>query len=295
MNLTLNGNVNFSPSADPQTPGSVSFAGNAKDDNGTEYLLGLTGSTYQLSSKDPDKKPSSALKFTLSGSMTRGKQVSGTTVIPDIGFSPTINLVGSVVDANDSLDVRQRLCGLSALFDKGKGQLKNLCGVSGLLTSSAELPTTSKISLLIGAPVPSKLKGTHFAAAFTAAAGGGGASGAAASKSTGSSSASSGTQFGSLVNFMLSYGVEGGPNWTLSNFKGPGGGTGTSGQLLSVSRSHTDSATITFVAACQDDINVERFDTYWQTIPKCNGTQQVQAANAGAQYNFLLQTGRGGH
>jgi hypothetical protein len=93
---------------------------------------------------------------------------------------------------------------------------------------------------------------------------------------------------------MLSYGVEGGPNWTLSNFKGPGGGTGTASQLLSVSRSHTDSVTITFVAACQDEINVEQFETYWQTIPKCNGTQQIQAANAGAQYNFLLQTGRGG-
>jgi hypothetical protein len=246
LNLSLNGNVNFSPSADPQTPGTVSFAGSAKDDNGVEYLLSPTGST--IGTKSP-------LKFTLSGTMTReGSKKTD----PDIGFSPTINLVGSVVDANDSANLAE-LCNI--FFPPKNGTLKSLCGVTGLLTSSAELSTT-KLSFLIGAPIkkagPNSLKHLFVAAA---SGGGGAASGSAASKGS-ISSTSSGTQFGSLVNFMLAYGIEGGPNWTLSTFKGPAGGTGTAGQLLNAGRTHSESAIITFVAACQDNINVEQFASY---------------------------------
>jgi len=288
FNLSLDGRANFSPSTDPQTPGTVTFTGRAKSDNGgVGYLLSLTGSTIETAAKSDN---GSSLSFTLSGSMTRD---GNTKTTPDIGFNPTINLVGSVVDAKDSPAVKWRLCGRFVFPKDGKGgePLKYLCGVTGLLTASADAEGSNK-KFLIEAPInvsqPEPPRLSHLQPLFVSgAAGGAGASGAAASKGIGSS-ASSGTQFGSLVNFMLSYGLEGGPNWSISTFKGPAGGTGTGGQLLTASRTHTDSVTITFVAACQDDINVEQFSSYWETIPKCNGTQQILAANAGAQYNFLL-------
>jgi len=122
----------------------------------------------------------------------------------------------------------------------------------------------------------------------------------------GAANASAGTtQFGSFVNFIVSYGLNGGPNWTLATFKGPsggggggGGGGGSSGsggggggQLLNISRQDTDSLTITFVAACQDKgaKAATPFTTYWDSIPRCDqlGTLQQSAAAIGTQSNFL--------
>lgn len=113
------------------------------------------------------------------------------------------------------------------------------------------------------------------------------------------------------MNFLLSYGINGGPNWTLRRFKGPsgggggssgsaggsssgGGGGGGGGQLANINRSDTDSLTITFVAACQDS-QVLTPTSYWDTLPVCDsyGLLKGAAANAGAYYNTLSLSGKG--
>jgi hypothetical protein len=129
---------------------------------------------------------------------------------------------------------------------------------------------------------------TSFSVNAATSAGGSPSGGAAnlTAKSAASSSAST-TQFGSLVTFAITYGVNGGPNWTLSTFKGPAGGVGPGGQLISATRTHTATMQITFVAACKDGNNPQELDTFWKSVPKCNGTQQAQAAAAGQAINLL--------
>jgi hypothetical protein len=185
--------------------------------------------------------------------------------------------------------------------------VRGLKQVSGLLTPSAETrqPTSghAKITYEMHAPGKYQLNGTRIrdngntmtlSVSPSPSGAGGGAGGASASatvKSSASTSASS-TQFGSLVNMMISYGVNGGPNWTLSAFKGPGGGSGPNGQLLSATRTHTATLQITFVAACNDQNNVQTITNFWESIPKCNGTQQAQAAASGQALNYLAASGR---
>jgi hypothetical protein len=285
FDLTLSGNVNFAPASDPQSPGTISFSGKAKGDKDV-YVMSLTGSTVEVGGKH------SELKFTLSGTMTRDSDPGGSDVASSIGYNPTISLVGTVDDS-------QKL-------------VRGLKQVRGLLTPSSEVPaptpttppTATKVVYNIGGPNNGvvfnqdvKFRTNQVANSFTVnAAPSGAPAGASASgtaKSTASSSASS-TQFGSFITFMITYGVNGGPNWTLSNFKGPGGGSGTSGQLLSATRAHTASLQLTFVAACNDGNNPQTINTFWESIPKCNGTQQAQAAASGQALNYLAASGRRG-
>jgi hypothetical protein len=287
IDLTLSGNVNFAPASDPQSPGSLSFSGRAK--NGKDsYLMTLTGSTIEV---DAPKHPK--LKFSLSGTMTRESVSESSVIAPSIGYSPSISLVGTVDDS------RQLVRGLKQ--------------VTGLLTPSSELlpqPTGTKIVYNIGGPDDStsggavvfngsKFKTNQITTGFlingatTSGANSTGASASATAKSTASTSAGS-TQFGSLVSFMITYGLNGGPNWTLSNFKGPGGGTGPNGNLFSVTRAHIATLQLTFVAACNDGNNPQIIHTFWESIPKCNGTQQAQAAATGQSLNYLAASGRGG-
>jgi hypothetical protein len=83
--------------------------------------------------------------------------------------------------------------------------------------------------------------------------------------------------FSSKIDFNLLWGVNGGPNWTLLTFKGPGGGSagggggmgaggggggggmgaggggGGGGQLINYSRSKQDTLIATFVATCRSE------------------------------------------
>lgn len=52
--------------------------------------------------------------------------------------------------------------------------------------------------------------------------------------------------FGSTIDFTVTYGVGGGPNWTLAHFAGP---TGSSGSLLSYSHTGKNTLVLTFSSA----------------------------------------------
>jgi hypothetical protein len=88
------------------------------------------------------------------------------------------------------------------------------------------------------------------------------------------------TSFAANVSFIVSEGVNGGPNWTVLEFKGPSGGGGSSGggggggsggggsggssgsggggsQLLNFTRSATDSLSVTFEASCQQNTDAD--------------------------------------
>ena len=48
---------------------------------------------------------------------------------------------------------------------------------------------------------------------------------------------------------------------------------------------------MTFVAACNDDNDFQMNEKFWQSIPKCNGTQKAQAAASGQALNYLAASG----
>ncbi len=62
------------------------------------------------------------------------------------------------------------------------------------------------------------------------------------------------TGFSAKYDFTLQWGVNGGPNWTLLKFKGPGGGSGANGQLLSYTRQKQDTLISTLAATCKSDV-----------------------------------------
>ena len=81
------------------------------------------------------------------------------------------------------------------------------------------------------------------------------------------------TGFSAKLDFNLLWGINGGPNWTLVNFKGPGGGSsggsgsgggsgggssgGGGGQLVNYSRTKQDTLISTFSATCKSDEDVD--------------------------------------
>lgn len=113
--------------------------------------------------------------------------------------------------------------------------------------------------------------------------------------SAGASPAGS-TSFGSTVDFTLVYGLNGGPNWTLTHFKGPA----PSSPLLTASRTETNTMNITFVPACRttdpaaaDDLALiaPKLTDFWSTLSPCDADNvNVGSATAAAnQLNLLLR------
>jgi hypothetical protein len=75
-------------------------------------------------------------------------------------------------------------------------------------------------------------------------------------------------KFGSVIDFSITQNVSGGPNWTLTRFKGPGEG------LLNFERTVKDTLTISFVPACirvryAPDVDPEKGPPYrfWPPLP----------------------------
>jgi hypothetical protein len=93
------------------------------------------------------------------------------------------------------------------------------------------------------------------------------------SSSAAVSQAAGAASFSEKIDFSLLWGVNGGPNWTLLKFKGPGGGSGTGAQLLNYSRQKQDTLISTFSATCKTDQDVildnlaEYSESTPQTIP----------------------------
>lgn len=90
-------------------------------------------------------------------------------------------------------------------------------------------------------------------------------------------------KFGSTVDFNIVLGLSGGPNWTLTYFKGPAGSSGP----LSFSRTYFDTLAIAFVATCQREELAPDAATYWATLPQCSVYSKSDAI---AQGNALIQS-----
>jgi hypothetical protein len=90
------------------------------------------------------------------------------------------------------------------------------------------------------------------------------------SSSAAISQAAGAASFSEKIDFSLLWGVNGGPNWTLLKFKGPGGGSGTGAQLLNYSRQKQDTLISTFSATCKTDQDVNLGDPaeYSESTPQ---------------------------
>lgn len=261
----LQGTLQFAPQAPgSSTAGAVSLAGvvTLRNSSGaeSEYLINWTGTILPQAANS-----NQPVFFSLSGNLTplpvsTGKpQLSGATTA-DWGYSPTVTLTGSI----DSDYV-----------------LSNL-HLSGTLTAAANSLYEKASTITVQINTPSA--GGPFAKAATSTAVKGGAA---------SGGAAGGTSFGSLVDFTLVYGLNGGPNWSFARFKGPAAGGST--PLVAATRTKTDSLAITFVATCQ---HVDAFSklpprigNYWQSIGPCNPDNldaQQNGAAVGYQNNSLM-------
>jgi len=75
--------------------------------------------------------------------------------------------------------------------------------------------------------------------------------------------------FGSIIDFTIVEGANGGPNWTLVHFKGPIASSGGSQPgLLNVSRTVKDTLNISFVPLCvQDDAIKNYYNSHHKQVP----------------------------
>jgi hypothetical protein len=262
---SLSGYILFAPqSAGSSTQGSVTLTGIASlSANGSSatFLANWTGNIVPL---QPGQ--TGPLNFSLSGNLTPTQPDAALTqyVAQIWGYNPTITLAGTV---DPSLDV---------MTVKATGALTPVAssayGATPPPPPQAPLPAPPPPAT----PPPISVS-IHQGAAH-----------AAATKSAAASSASSGTtSFGSLTDFTLVYGLDGGPNWKFKTFTGPSGTT----PFVSVNRTNLDSLSITFVPACQDFTNIQpQFKTFWDTIGPCDiaGNATAQGAAFAFQNNNLM-------
>jgi hypothetical protein len=272
-NLYVNGLLTLSPpQANAVTASTVTLTGTANEtsfDAAPKYALSLTGTMA------PPQE--NAIYFTLTGNFNPLDAS-----VPPWSFNPTVNFTGSVAK-DDAGKVTVQIQGTMA----GTGTAPPLYGVK-----------------LASQPQQAPAGGGFSVKAVAAGTKGGGTTASAAS----GASTSQGTSFGSIVDFILTFGLNGGPNWSVAKFKGPsggggggssgssgssgGGGGGGGGQLLSASRMNTDTLSITFVASCRKVISdpfqsLQLPTTYWQSIGPCDtsGTAQQQSAIVGYGQN----------
>ena len=262
VSTSLSGTFLFvPPAAGALTPATVTLNGvvtltyQAKP---FRYVANLSGAVEQ----------SAAGKyFSITGSLNPvSHDALADSSLKKLGFNPTVTLTGSL---DSSYDVEA----LSGIITPGGGAFR---------TS----PPPAQISFGAKPTIPTGGQ-KRYALSSTSSSGG-------SKASTASGSTAQGTSFGSLVDFIFSVGVNGGPNWTLTHLKGPAGSGGTGpagGQLAGINRMNTDSLTITFVASCQNPDDVGRGPaSYWEAIGPCDdlGTAQQQSAYFGVQNNYLM-------
>jgi hypothetical protein len=248
----LRGTLLFAPqSAGVQTQGTVNFSGIATIDD-QQYLGAWTGSIL-LSNAVLD--PKSPLYFTLSGPLVPDPSDAQ---LADIehrwGFNPTVTLTGTIDRAYEVPSIK-------------------LAGIIAPVAQTQYARATDPIRVTLDQDNPDY-----------------GPPNAQNPAAKGASPASSGggTSFGSLVDFVLVYGLNGSPAFTWTHLKAI---TGMSSPFAAWMRTKTDSMAITFVAACRNtspatpDVN-----TYWDSIGICDqlaGAQEV-SAGIGYQNNDLM-------
>jgi hypothetical protein len=249
--LKFVGNISFTPSTvDTKAPGTVSLTGKLTSDDRQNNYFA------SLSGSTIQQSETGKVTFSLSGTMSK-LEGDHTDQWSRLGFGPKLNLAGSINHKYDATSIK-------------------LAGNVTPDPAGTEIVVTQ----------PSNASGT-----VKSLSGGGGGSGAGGStKASGAASGGGSTLFGSLVNFILSYGINGGPNWTLTRFKGPSAG---SSSLVNLSRTDTDTLTITFVPACKNGPNIRTPRNFWESLPHCDSWSRAAAASSGFANNTLIQTGRG--
>jgi hypothetical protein len=237
------------------------------------YIVNLTGSTVQATRSDGADK----LAFVLTGNFVAESNVGDVKIgSKPLGFNPAVSLLGWIDKTYGARSLELNGIITPATFQATPLPLSLKPGHTDRLTALMLQPFT-----------------TQSLAATAGSAGGG------ARSSASTTSGSAGTSFGTLVDFTLVYGLNLGPNWTLTNFKGPGGGGGSGssgsssggGQPVSASRTNLDSMSITFTPTCQNSAGQPPYTTFWQSIPICNiydPAQRQNAVNQGTQNNLLM-------
>jgi hypothetical protein len=222
----------------------------------SKFVLSLSGSLLPPNG-------SSTNTFTLTGMLepvVNGSASGAQSFVNDWGFSPALSLTGSINNNYDTNTLK-----LTGIITAAAG--------SAYATSPQPGQPVPPGSFSIG--VPAHIKSGLVAVQLGAPTPPGGGKGASSANSSGT------TSFGSLVDFTLVYGLNGGPNWSFKRVKGPSGST----PLISLSRSHYDSLSITFVAACQISAPAT-IANYWDSIGNCNQAH-TDAASAAYQAGTL--------
>lgn len=297
--LKFNGKLGFSASAaDAQSPGNLSLTGIATHGEGSKntYFINLTGTTFQSRN---------VVDFSLMGNMTQSSPTDRRN-LQQLGFSPKLTLAGRI-NSKSSAPVEMNSGSISS--DTASAEVASLNPEPP--KSGLSIPVMLSQSEQIPVPPPESekdLKPQSVQGGLSPPSPGGKAVGPTPSPSNS-------TLFSSLIGFAISYGLNGGPNWTLATFKGPSGGGGGGGsgggsggggngsgsggggggQLASINRTDTDSLSITFVAACRTKGDRTKPPTdYWESLPVCsqNPQSRADAETLGSrtnQNNLLLQ------
>jgi hypothetical protein len=246
--------------------GTLTLTGSAADDAGFKYFVSLTGSTYE-------KSVTSNLPFSITGNLTDN---GGPLPIlglynKNVGINPKLTLAGSI-DVSDAKNFTMKINSGSITPDSNV--IPNGTVSTMVLTSQNAVPKLQKRSVRRDYTQP----------LIVLSSAGSSNAGAAKASSSGAGASSGATQFSSYLNFQISYGLNGGPNWTLLRFKGPTG----SSSLVTANRSDSDSLTITLSAACrQGGQNILHPKDFWQAIPVCDssGTLESLAGINGQNFN----------
>jgi hypothetical protein len=253
--------LTFSPPASG-SQGTLTLTGTGTTGDGIPYFINLTGSAFQKDRNAP-------IPFSITGTLTQSAFQPNS----ELGFGPKLTLAGDINISKQGFAIALKSGSLIA-DTATLGTWPALFLVNAISPQVKKVPTQSYSTL-----------SSFLAGGITSAAGGSTAAGASKGSSGGAVVTGSSTQFSTFENFQISYGVNGGPTWTLLRFKGPVGGNSP---LLTGNRSDSDSLTITLVAACrQNGENNFSPANYWQAIPVCDssGTLQTLAGINGQTFN----------
>ncbi len=267
--VRLNGAITVSAPATGEA-GSLTVVG-IINVGGYDFFANLTGTTIQ--NDQNIKNGILNVPYSITGTLgltdSHGGKVDG-----KFGYGPKLTLIGSVNVTGDNLQLS---------VDSGTLVPDTTANGDPQTTDAYFYSGTESIKVF---QRNAKMEGANLMTSFSSVASSGSTTGGAAKASGGGTGATSNTtQFTAFENFQLSYGVNGGPNWTLTHFKGPAGG---SNSLLTLNRNDSDSLTMTFVAACrQDGVSNILAKDYWSAIPICDqsGILTTLAAQSGQYTN----------
>jgi hypothetical protein len=255
------------------------------------FLANLSGATMSPEATDQDP-----LYFSLTGNLLPAPgDADAQSLYHNYGFDSSVTLVGSVMLTGGQyhfpgLKLEGSLSPPSGTASAASGASSEIhLKFSG--EPQIRIPRFAANALTYQYVAPEAFSGKNGVkppASPTATPTGGGAGGGGGKAAAAGQGASGGTTFGSLVDFVVVYGVNGGPNWTYKRFHGP---VAAGGSLLSYTKTKTDSLTISFAATCQDNGPlVVTASKYWESLPVCDALGSLKASSQAlaSQNNSLL-------